>query len=37
MVKNILQLDKLPKPLDSSDALAIGLCYLNQNLGLEFD
>ena len=31
MVKNILQLDKLPKPLDSSDALAIGLCYLNQN------
>ena len=31
MVKNILQLDKLPTPLDSSDALAIGLCYLNQN------
>ena len=31
MVKNILHLDKLPTPLDSSDALAIGLCYLNQN------
>ena len=31
MVKNILQLDKLPTPLDSSDALATGLCYLNQN------
>lgn len=31
MVKNILQLDQLPSPFDSSDALAIGLCYLNQN------
>ena len=31
MVKNILHLDKLPTPLDASDALAIGLCYLNQN------
>ncbi len=31
MVKNILNLDQLPTPLDSSDALAIGLCYLNQN------
>ena len=31
MVKNILQLESLPTPLDSSDALAIGLCYLNQN------
>ena len=31
MVKNILHLDKLPTPFDSSDALAIGLCYLNQN------
>jgi|TARA_B110000438_G_C15618420_1_gene565431 crossover junction endodeoxyribonuclease RuvC len=31
MVKNILQLDQLPSPLDSSDALAIALCYLNQN------
>ena len=31
MVKNILQLDKLPTPFDSSDALAIGLCFLNQN------
>ena len=30
MVKNILHLDKLPTPLDASDALAIGLCYLNQ-------
>ena len=31
MVKNILHLDKLPTSLDASDALAIGLCYLNQN------
>ena len=31
MVKNILKLDQLPSPFDSSDALAIGLCYLNQN------
>ena len=31
MVKNILRLDKSPTPFDSSDALAIGLCFLNQN------
>ncbi|NOZ04657.1 MAG: crossover junction endodeoxyribonuclease RuvC [FCB group bacterium] len=30
MVKNILNLKELPKTLDSSDALAVGLCYLNQ-------
>lgn len=31
MVSQILQLKKKPSPLDSSDALAVGLCYLNQN------
>ena len=30
MVQKILQLDKPPTPIDASDALAIGLCYLNQ-------
>jgi len=30
MVQNILNLADPPKPLDASDALAIGLCYLNQ-------
>ena len=30
MVQRILQLDKPPTPIDASDALAIGLCYLNQ-------
>ena len=30
MVQKILQLDKAPTPIDASDALAIGLCYLNQ-------
>jgi crossover junction endodeoxyribonuclease RuvC len=31
MVKQILKMDELPKPLDVSDALAIGLCHINQN------
>lgn len=30
MVTKILNLSEPPKPLDASDALAIGLCYLNQ-------
>jgi len=31
MVQQILKMDEPPKPLDISDALAIGLCYINQN------
>ncbi len=31
MVKNILKLKETPMPLDSSDALAVGLCYINQH------
>jgi crossover junction endodeoxyribonuclease RuvC len=31
MVQQILKMDEPPKPLDTSDALAIGLCYINQN------
>jgi len=31
MVQQILKMDEPPKPLDVSDALAIGLCYINQN------
>ena len=27
MVKNLLSMDKLPQPLDASDALAIAVCY----------
>ena len=30
MVKRILSMDKLPQPIDASDALAIAICY-NQN------
>lgn len=30
MVQNILKLKDAPTPLDSSDALAVGLCYINQ-------
>ncbi len=30
MVQNILKLKEVPKPFDSSDALAVGLCYINQ-------
>lgn len=30
MVQRILNLPEPPKPLDASDALAIGICYLNQ-------
>lgn len=30
MVKNILKLKEIPTPFDSSDALAVGLCYINQ-------
>ncbi len=32
MVKSILKLKELPQPLDASDALAIALCHLHQNL-----
>jgi len=31
MVKHILKIDSMPKSLDISDALAIGLCHINQN------
>ena len=31
MVKNILKLKETPMPLDSSDALAVGLCYIHQH------
>ncbi len=31
MVQNILKLQDAPTPLDSSDALAVGLCYINQH------
>ena len=31
MVQQILKLDVPPKPMDVSDALAIGLCHINQN------
>ncbi|HBN45202.1 MAG TPA: crossover junction endodeoxyribonuclease RuvC [Candidatus Marinimicrobia bacterium] len=30
MVQNILKLKDTPTPFDSSDALAVGLCYINQ-------
>ncbi len=30
MVQNILKLKEVPTPIDSSDALAVGLCYINQ-------
>lgn len=30
MVQQILKLEKPPTPIDTSDALAIGLCYINQ-------
>lgn len=30
MVQNILKLKDIPTPFDSSDALAVGLCYINQ-------
>jgi len=30
MVQKILKLEKPPTPIDTSDALAIGLCYINQ-------
>ncbi len=29
--EQILKMDEPPKPLDVSDALAIGLCHINQN------
>jgi len=29
MVKNILDLPKIPKPDDTADAIAIGICHLN--------
>lgn len=31
MVKNILNLKKIPKPDDAADALAIAICHLNTN------
>ncbi len=31
MVQQILKMDEPPKSLDISDALAIGLCHINQN------
>ncbi|MFH1853531.1 MAG: crossover junction endodeoxyribonuclease RuvC [Candidatus Neomarinimicrobiota bacterium] len=33
MVKAMLKLDKLPTPIDASDALAVGLCHLHQEKG----
>ncbi len=30
MVQNILKLKETPTPFDSSDALAVGICYINQ-------
>ena len=34
MVTKILKLEKAPKPLDVSDAMAVGLCYINQRRNL---
>jgi crossover junction endodeoxyribonuclease RuvC len=31
MVTKILKLEKAPKPLDVSDSMAVGLCYINQS------
>ena len=31
MVTKILKLEKAPKPLDVSDAMAVCLCYINQS------
>ena len=31
MVQQILEMEEPPKPLDVSDALAVGLCHINQN------
>ena len=31
MVQQILHMEKPPSPMDVSDALAIGLCHINQN------
>ena len=31
MVTKILKLEKAPTPLDVSDAMAVGLCYINQS------
>lgn len=36
MVQRILNLPSPPKPLDASDALAIGLCHINQT-GIRHD
>ncbi len=35
MIQNILNLEELPTPTDASDALAIGVCHLNQFLGSQ--
>jgi crossover junction endodeoxyribonuclease RuvC len=29
MVANILKLDVLPKPIDITDAMAVGICFVN--------
>ena len=29
MVSNILKLEKLPKPIDITDAMAVGICFIN--------
>jgi len=34
MVMQILSLKEIPTTMDASDALAVGLCFLNQELGL---
>ncbi len=31
MVRQILKMENPPTPLDASDALAVGLCHINQN------
>ena len=31
MVTKILKLEKAPKPYDVSDAMAVGLCFINQS------
>lgn len=31
MVKKILKIDKIPKPDDAADALAVAICHLNTN------
>ena len=35
MVKTLLGLDKIPKPDDAADAIAVGLTYFNFNQDLK--